>query len=106
MVNKLDEMDFRQQIIQGIPKELPAKKQYDSSVNHAPKRKDILSDSEKELALRNALRYFEPRHHLVLLPEFRQELEDFGRIYMYRFRPDYDMKARAIEDYPGKSEQA
>lgn len=99
-------MDFRQQIIQGIPKELPAKKQYDSSVNHAPKRKDILSDSEKELALRNALRYFEPRHHSVLLPEFSQELEDFGRIYMYRFRPDYEMKARAIEDYPGKSEQA
>ena len=106
MVNKLDEMDFRQQIIQGIPKELPAKKQYDSSVNHAPKRKDILSDSEQELALRNALRYFEPRHHLVLLPEFRQELEDYGRIYMYRFRPYYEMKARAIEDYPGKSEQA
>ncbi len=106
VVNKLDEMDFRQQIIQGIPTELPAKKQYDSSVNHAPKRKDILSDSEKELALRNALRYFEPRHHSVLLPEFRQELEDFGRIYMYRFRPDYEMKARAIGDYPGKSEQA
>ncbi len=99
-------MDFRQQIIQGIPKELPAKKKYDSSVNHAPKRKEILSDSEKELALRNALRYFDAKHHAVLLPEFREELEDYGRIYMYRFRPDYEMKARPIEDYPGKSEQA
>jgi urocanate hydratase len=99
-------MDFKQQIIQGIPKELPARKEYDLTVNHAPKRKDILNDGEKELALRNALRYFDPKHHAVLLQEFNQELEDYGRIYMYRFRPDYEMKARAISDYPGKSEQA
>jgi urocanate hydratase len=99
-------MDFKQQIIQGIPKELPARKEYELTVNHAPKRKDILNDGEKELALRNALRYFDPKHHAVLLQEFNQELEDYGRIYMYRFRPDYEMKARAISDYPGKSEQA
>ena len=99
-------MTFKEKIQQGIPSELPPKKAYDSSINHAPKRKEILSDEEKELALRNALRYFEPKHHAELLPEFADELEKYGRIYMYRFRPDYEMKARDIKEYPGKSEQA
>ena len=99
-------MTFKEQIQQGIPKTLPEKKPYDPSINHAPKRKKILSKEEKELALRNALRYFEPKHHATLLPEFRRELEKYGRIYMYRFRPDYKMYARPIDDYPGKSNQA
>ncbi|MBC7556805.1 MAG: urocanate hydratase, partial [Chryseobacterium sp.] len=99
-------MTFQQQIQQGIPSELPTIKPYETKINHAPKRKDILSDEEKKLALKNALRYFEPKFHAQLLPEFRQELEDFGRIYMYRFRPDYEMKAHPISEYPGKSEQA
>ncbi len=99
-------MNFKEQIQQGIPSILPEKKEYDKSVNHAPKRKDILSKEEKELALRNALRYFEPKHHATLLPEFREELEKYGRIYMYRFRPDYKMYARPVDEYPGNSEQA
>jgi urocanate hydratase len=99
-------MTFKEQIQQGIPSVLPEKKPYDPSINHAPKRKEILSKEEKELALRNALRYFEPKHHATLLPEFREELEKYGRIYMYRFRPDYKMYARPIEEYPGKCEQA
>ena len=99
-------MTFKEQIQQGIPSVLPEKKPYDQSINHAPKRKEILSKEEKELALRNALRYFEPKHHATLLPEFREELEKYGRIYMYRFRPDYKMYARPIEEYPGKCEQA
>ena len=99
-------MTFQQQIQQGIPSELPEIKSYEPEINHAPKRKEILNDEEKKLALKNALRYFEPKFHVELLPEFRQELEDFGRIYMYRFRPDYEMKARPISEYPGKSEQA
>lgn len=99
-------MTFEEQIQQGIPSELPAIKVFETEINHAPKRKEILSDEEKILALKNALRYFQPKFHAVLLPEFRQELQDFGRIYMYRFRPDYEMKARPISDYPGKSEQA
>ena len=99
-------MTFQQQIQQGIPNILPNTKPYDLAINHAPKRKDILSAEEKKLALRNALRYFEPQHHIVLLDEFAQELETYGRIYMYRFRPDYEMKARPISEYPGKSEQA
>ena len=99
-------MTFQQKIQQGIPSELPASKPYDTSINHAPKRKNILTDEEKKLALKNALRYFDPKFHAELLPEFREELETYGRIYMYRFRPDYEMKARAISDYPGKSEQA
>jgi len=98
-------MTFKEQIQQGIPSVLPEKKSYDPSINHAPKRKEILSKEEKELALRNALRYFEPKHHATLLPEFREELEKYGRIYMYRFRPDYKMYARPIEEYPGKCEQ-
>ncbi|MBK5213523.1 MAG: urocanate hydratase [Flavobacteriaceae bacterium] len=99
-------MNFKDQIKQGIPPELPKKKEYDKDINHAPKRKEILTKEEKELALRNALRYFEPKHHATLLPEFRKELETYGRIYMYRFRPDYKIYARPIEEYPGKCEQA
>ncbi len=99
-------MTFKEQIQQGIPSVLPEKKPYDPSINHAPKRKEILSKEEKELALRNALRYFEPKHHATLLSEFREELEKYGRIYMYRFRPEYKMYARPIDDYPGKCEQA
>jgi urocanate hydratase len=99
-------MTFQELIIQGIPDQLPQRKEYDFSVNHAPKRKEILTNDEKRLALQNALRYFDPIHHAELLPEFKRELESYGRIYMYRFRPDYEMFARKIEDYPGKSEQA
>lgn len=99
-------MTFQEQILQGIPSELPPKKIYDESVSHAPKRKDILTDEEKKLALKNALRYFEPKHHEQLIPEFKEELEKYGRIYMYRFRPDYEMYARPIDEYPGKSLQA
>jgi urocanate hydratase len=99
-------VDFRQQILTGIPATLPAVKAFDPGVNHAPKRKDILSRQEKQLALRNALRYFPTEHHAVLAPEFAAELEAYGRIYMYRFRPDYAMHARHINDYPHKSQQA
>ena len=99
-------MTFKELIQQGIPSELPDKRDYESSINHAPKRKDILSKDEKELALRNALRYFDAKHHSVLLPEFAEELKTYGRIYMYRFRPTYSMHARSISEYPGKCEQA
>lgn len=99
-------MTFKEAILEGIPSELPQKREYDSSINHAPKRKDILTDEEKKLALRNALRYFDAKHHQTLLPEFKQELKDYGRIYMHRFRPDYEMYARPIDEYPGKSLQA
>ncbi|WP_374958630.1 urocanate hydratase [Gilvibacter sp.] len=99
-------MSFKEAILQGIPDKLPPLKPYDPAVNHAPKRKAILSAYEQELALRNALRYFDPKHHEVLLPEFREELETYGRIYMYRFRPDYTMHARAVDEYPGNSLQA
>jgi urocanate hydratase len=99
-------MTFQEQIQQGIPSILPQPKPYEANINHAPKRKEILSDDEKKLALRNALRYFEPKHHAELIPEFRNELETYGRIYMYRLRPDYRMYARPISEYPGKCEQA
>lgn len=99
-------MTFQEQILQGIPSELPSPQPYDTTVNHAPKRKQILSDAEKKLALKNALRYFEPRHHAELASEFMNELETHGRIYMYRFRPSYRMYARPVSEYPGKSEQA
>ncbi|MEZ7508286.1 urocanate hydratase [Cloacibacterium sp. Arc13] len=99
-------MTFQQLIQQGIPTELPQPKPYETQINHAPKRKEILNEEEKKLALKNALRYFEPKFHAELLPEFREELEKYGRIYMYRFRPDYDMYARPISEYPGKSLQA
>jgi urocanate hydratase len=99
-------MTFHEQIFEGIPATLPQPKPYDPAINHAPKRKEILSADEKKLALRNALRYFEPQHHAVLVKEFSEEMETYGRIYMYRLRPDYKMYARPIEEYPGKSQQA
>ena len=97
---------FKEQILEGIPKVLPGAKAYDPKINHAPKRKDILSTEDKKLALRNALRYFDKKHHAELLPEFKHELETYGRIYMYRLRPDYKMYARPIDFYPAKSKQA
>jgi urocanate hydratase len=99
-------MNFKDEILEGIPNNLPAPKSIDPEVNHAPKRKNILSSEEKKLALKNALRYFDKKHHETLLPEFLEELNSFGRIYMYRLRPDYKMYARPIEDYPGKCEHA
>ena len=98
--------DFQKEILAGIPDELPCVKEYDLTVNHAPKRKDILTKEEKKLALRNALRYFPAKHHAILAPEFAEELEKYGRIYMYRFRPSYKIYARPIEEYPAKSRQA
>ena len=97
---------FQDQILEGIPEQLPALKPYDNSINHAPFRKDILSIEEKKLALQNALRYFDKKHHEHLIEEFKTELETYGRIYMYRFRPDYKMYARPINDYPARSKQA
>jgi len=98
--------DFQKLILQGIPKKLPEPKPYDHSLNHAPKRKDILSAEEKKLAVRNALRYFPARFHPVLAKEFANELRTYGRIYMYRFRPDYKIYARPVNEYPHKSKQA
>ena len=98
--------DFKEQIQQGIPSILPQPKPYETAINHAPKRKEILSDEEKKLAVRNALRYFEPKDHAILANEFLEELNTYGRIYMYRLRPDYRMYARPISEYPGKCEQA
>ncbi len=97
---------FAESILAGIPAELPVHPGIDPQVSHAPVRKDILSSDEKKLALRNALRYFEPRHHAVLAPEFAEELRRYGRIYMYRFRPTYAMHARPIGDYPARTPQA
>ncbi len=97
---------FRESIQQGIPDKLPPCYSYDNAINHAPHRKQILTAEEKKLALRNALRYFDKQHHEILLPEFREELETYGRIYMYRFMPDYEIKARPIADYPTQSKQA
>ena len=99
-------MTFQEQILQGIPDKLPAKKTLKEGVNRAPKRKDILTPEEKKLAIRNALRYFPKEWHSELAPEFAEELNDFGRIYMYRFMPEYGMFARPIEEYPAKSRQA
>jgi urocanate hydratase len=96
-------LTFPKQILQGIPAQLPDRKPFDAGVNHAPKRKKILTQTEKKLAIRNALRYFDQRHHAVLAPEFLEELEEYGRIYMYRFRPEYKMYARSIHDYPHRS---
>ena len=98
--------DFQKQIVEGIPEILPANKPYDTSINHAPKRKDILTEEEKRLAIRNALRYFPEKHHAELAEEFAEELRLYGRIYMYRLRPDYEMKARHIDEYPAKCRQA
>ena len=97
---------FQKDILGGIPSVLPDPKPYDRSINHAPKRKDILTDEQKVLAIKNALRYFPIEHHKVLAAEFAQELKEYGRIYMYRFRPDYQMYARPIDEYPAKSRQA
>src|SRR5246127_1252650 len=98
--------EFKKTVLAGIPNELPALKEFDKTLNHAPKRKDILNEAEKKLALRNALRYFDKKHHAVLAKEFAEELKTYGRIYMYRFRPDYKIYARPINDYPHQSKQA
>ena len=97
---------FQEDILAGIPAVLPQAKAYDTSVSHAPKRKDILSKEEKVLAIKNALRYFPQEHHAVLAKEFAQELKEYGRIYMYRLRPDYPMYARPIDEYPARSRPA
>ncbi|MFH6768880.1 urocanate hydratase [Gaetbulibacter aquiaggeris] len=99
-------MTFREQILEGIPNILPKAKPYDQSINHAPRRKDILSLEDKKLAFKNALRYFDKKHHKDLVTEFKNELDTYGRIYMYRLRPDYKMYARPIDEYPAKSKQA
>ncbi len=98
--------EFKEAIKQGIPSKLPQPRNVDNNVSHAPVRKDILSPVEKRLALRNALRYFDQEHHAVLAAEFAEELAQYGRIYMYRFRPEYEMYARPIEEYPAKCKQA
>jgi urocanate hydratase len=98
--------EFKNQIKEGIPSELPLLKRYDSNLNHAPKRKDILSPAEKILAIKNALRYFPVKFHSILAKEFAEELTTFGRIYMHRFRPDYEIKARHIDDFPYRTRSA
>ena len=98
--------EFQADVRAGIPKVLPEPQPYDPDINHAPKRKDILTAEEKKLALRNALRYFPREMHATLLPEFAHELKTYGRIYMYRFRPRYKMYARPIDEYPHRSRQA
>ncbi|WP_413283006.1 urocanate hydratase [Vibrio sp. MA40-2] len=102
----MSEKNFKALVLEGIPKTLPAKRERDSSLSHAPKRKDILTSDEKKLALKNALRYFDTEHHAVLAKEFYQELQQYGRIYMYRYKPDYEMKARSINEFPHQSKQA
>ena len=97
---------FKAQILEGIPEQLPAFKAYETDINHAPKRKAILTKEEEKLALRNALRYFDKKDHKELLPEFKNELDTYGRIYMYRLRPDYKIYARPISEYPAQSKQA
>ena len=99
-------LNFKEIIEQGIPNELPALQPLNNKVSHAPKRKQILSENERKLALKNALRYFDQKHHSTLIKEFADELDQYGRIYMYRFRPSYKMYARPIDEYPGKSLQA
>jgi len=98
--------DFQEQILQGIPAELPVKKSFSKNENPAPKRKDILSKEEKQLAIRNALRYFPKKWHEILAVEFAEELKSYGRVYMHRFKPSYDLYARPIQEYPAKSNQA
>ncbi|MBD5201935.1 MAG: urocanate hydratase [Bacteroidales bacterium] len=97
---------FRETVAAGIPDVLPAPRPYDTTVNHAPRRKKILTPDQERLALKNALRYFPEHLHAELAPEFARELRDYGRIYMYRFRPDYEMRARSIDEYPARSRQA
>ena len=102
----MESTEFQKIVLQGIPDELPEPQPYDKNKNHAPVRKDILSAEEKRLALKNALRYFDKKHHAVLAPEFAEELKKYGRIYMYRFKPQYSIYARNIDEYPHKSTQA
>ena len=102
----MTDKEFRNQILEGIPPTIPPAKPYDPDVNHAPKRRDVLNQDEKKLALRNALRYFPAELHEALAPEFAKELADHGRIYMYRYRPDYKIFARDIDAYPRRSLQA
>lgn len=102
----MNSKEFKEAICAGIPETLPAPKPYDTEISHAPRRKDILTPEQKTLALKNALRYFPARHHKILAEEFAKELNDYGRIYMYRFRPDYEMKARSIDEYPARSRKA
>ena len=99
-------MTFQEEILQGIPAGLPEAKPYDLEINHAPKRKDILTAEQKVLALKNALRYFPKELHEALAPEFAAELKAYGRIYMYRYRPSYKMYARPVDEYPARSRQA
>ncbi len=106
MITTKSNTTFHREILQGIPAELPAKKAYPAGANRAPKRKDILSGEEKKLAIRNALRYFPAAWHETLSHEFLEELKAYGRIYMYRFKPNYDMYARPIDTYPAKSKKA
>lgn len=103
---KMSKEEFRRAVAAGIPEELPAPRPYETDINHAPRRKKILTPEQERLALHNALRYFPERHHAVLAPEFARELRDYGRIYMYRFRPVYEMYARPIDEYPARSRQA
>jgi len=98
--------DFRKLVAEGIPGELPPVKPYDMSINHAPRRKDILTPREKKLALKNALRYFPQKFHEVLAREFADELKEYGRIYMYRFRPGYEIRARHLDEFPHRSRSA
>lgn len=106
ILQSMTSTEFKTHILNGIPAELPPAKAYDTTLNHAPKRKDILSPAEKKLAIRNALRYFPAKHHAVLAKEFAEELKTYGRIYMYRFRPDYKIYARPIHEFPFTSIQA
>ena len=99
-------LTFKDEILEGIPASLPPKRAYDNSYNHAPKRKSILSAEETKLALKNALRYFDEKYHAILIEEFKNELDTYGRIYMYRFRPTHKIVARPIDDYPANSKQA
>ena len=98
--------EFRRAIQKGIPDQLPELKPRDKTISHAPVRADLLSAKEKKLAIANALRYFDKKHHSVLAPEFAEELKNYGRIYMYRFRPNYTISARSIQDFPYRSVQA
>jgi len=106
LMDTMTKEDFHKAIREGIPSEIPENKPFDKNANHAPKRKDILSNKEKQLALKNSLRYFPREQHAELAPEFAQELKEYGRIYMYRYRPDYEMKARPIDWYPAECQQA
>ncbi len=102
----MSDAEFKTAVLEGIPDELPEPRPHDPNINHAPVRKDILTPEEKKLALKNALRYFDPKHHAVLAREFKEELDRYGRIYMYRFRPDYEITARSINEFPHRSTQA